>query len=119
MNRFLARPLLAAALAAASALGCAGTASTATTTAQAQPYPARGELLYNTHCIACHTTQMHWRDNKQATDWQGLEAQVRKWQRTAGLAWSDADIADVARYLNSTIYKYPQTGEVLSLDEKR
>jgi mono/diheme cytochrome c family protein len=22
----------------------------------------RGERLYTTHCIACHSTQMHWRD---------------------------------------------------------
>ena len=25
---------------------------------------SRGELLYSTHCIACHTSQMHWRDKK-------------------------------------------------------
>jgi len=33
---------------------------------------SRGELLYSTHCIACHTAQVHWRDKKQATDWELL-----------------------------------------------
>ena len=136
MTNFWARQvktLLPAALVAASALGCAGTSGVVQaptqppiqpqTQAQFQPQlrplSNRGELLYNTHCIACHTTQIHWRDGKQANDWKGIEAQVRRWQGIAGLAWSDADIAEVSRYLNSTIYKYPQTGEVIGLDAVR
>ena len=43
----------------------------------------RGELLYTTHCIACHSTQMHWRDQKLVTDWPSLKAQVRRWQAGA------------------------------------
>src|ERR1700757_114536 len=41
---------------------------------------AAGALLYETHCIACHTTQVHWRDQRLATDWTTLSAQVRRWQ---------------------------------------
>lgn len=67
---------------------------------------SRGELLYSTHCIACHTTQMHWRDNKQATDWNSLETQVRRWQAANTLQWSEADIRDVTRYLNETFYRF-------------
>ncbi|MES2634346.1 MAG: hypothetical protein V4669_15345 [Pseudomonadota bacterium] len=76
----------------------------------AQPVPAesRGQLLYSTHCIACHTAQMHWRNNRAAYDWQSLNVQVRLWQRNAGLQWSDADVVEVSRYLNSAIYKFPQ-----------
>ena len=56
--------------------------------ASAQTAPAtRGALLYDTHCIACHTTQMHWRDNKVARDWPGLKAQVRRWQGNNALGW--------------------------------
>ncbi len=36
----------------------------------------RGELLYSTHCVTCHTTQVHWRGNKQAYDWDSLKFQV-------------------------------------------
>lgn len=71
--------------------------------------PSRGELLYTTHCIACHSTQMHWREKKLATDWPSLKAQVQRWQATARLEWSDADVTEVARYLNDTIYRLPQT----------
>jgi mono/diheme cytochrome c family protein len=89
--------LLAAALAAASL-------------AQAQalpgPVPSRGELLYATHCIGCHTTQVHWRQQKLARDWASLNAQVRRWAANTGLAWSDEEVVDVARYLNATQYRF-------------
>jgi mono/diheme cytochrome c family protein len=67
---------------------------------------SRGELLYSTHCIACHTTQMHWRDKKQATDWNSLKAEVRLWQSAAKLAWSEDDIVAVTRHLNDTFYRF-------------
>jgi mono/diheme cytochrome c family protein len=97
MTSFQARiPLLIA-------MGCAA----ALASAQGVPAPSRGELLYTTHCIACHTTQMHWRNNKLAYDWPSLKVQVGRWQGNAGLQWGDADINEVARYLNDTIYNYP------------
>jgi mono/diheme cytochrome c family protein len=91
-------------------------AASASVQAQASgPWPARGELLYKTHCIACHTEQMHWRDKKLAYDWATLKAQVARWQNTAKLEWSDADVVDVSRYLNETIYRYPQTSNQVSV----
>ena len=60
---------------------------------------SRGELLYTTHCIACHTAQVHWRAKKLATDWPNLQSQVHRWQGIAGLGWSHEDVAEVARYL--------------------
>ena len=87
------------------------------TLAGAQPAPSetRGELLYSTHCVACHTTQMHWRNDRQAFDWESLKFQVRRWQGNAGLAWNDADIAEVSRYLNESIYHYPQVNDRVGL----
>ena len=79
--------------------------------ARATPVPDRGELLYTTHCIACHTEQVHWRDRKAAGDWRRLKAEVRRWQAAAGLGWSDDDILAVARHLNETIYRLPQTDD--------
>ena len=67
----------------------------------------RGELLYSTHCITCHSTQVHWRDKKLATDWTRLQAEVRRWQEVSGLGWVDDDITEVARYLNVRYYHYP------------
>jgi mono/diheme cytochrome c family protein len=68
---------------------------------------ARGELLYGTHCIACHTTQVHWRAKKAVTDWASLKTEVRRWAANGGLGWSDEEVVDVARYLNATIYRFP------------
>jgi mono/diheme cytochrome c family protein len=76
--------------------------------AQAQ---SRGELLYATHCIACHSSQMHWRDKRLATDWASLKAQVRRWQGAAMLGWSEEDIVEVTRYLNGTLYRFEQTSD--------
>lgn len=75
--------------------------------AQAMPDPQRGELLYSTHCIACHTTQIHWRDKKLARDYPSLVAEVGRWQKLAGLGWNADDVAAVARYLNILFYHYP------------
>jgi len=66
----------------------------------------RGELLYSTHCIACHTTQVHWRDRRLATDWGSLQAQVARWQAVGSLNWSDEDIVAVTRYLNEQFYGF-------------
>jgi mono/diheme cytochrome c family protein len=78
--------------------------------AHAQNAPAaRGQLLYETHCIECHTTQMHWREQRLARDWSTLKFQVRRFQGIAGLAWSDEDVDAVTRYLNDTIYRFPDT----------
>ena len=82
---------------------------------QDPPISNRGQLLYGTHCIACHTEQVHWRDQRQATDWITLKAQVRRWQAAARLQWSEDDIAEVARHLNDTIYHFPQTTDRVSL----
>jgi mono/diheme cytochrome c family protein len=79
----------------------------AITAAPAQPDPTRGELLYSTHCISCHSTKMHWRDKKLAVDGPTLLVQVRRWMEFSGLAWSDDDTAGVARYLNGTYYHFP------------
>ena len=89
--------LAAAACLCAAALAQTGTEAT------------RGELLYSTHCIACHTTQVHWRDQKLARDWATLSQQVRRWAGNAGLGWSDEEIVDVARYLNATYYRFEIT----------
>jgi mono/diheme cytochrome c family protein len=95
--RIFARILLACAVAAvAPAAGAQGAAP-----------PSRGELLYSTYCIACHTQQIHWREQKLVRDWASLDGQVRRWARNGGLPWSDDDVAEVARYLNALHYRLP------------
>ena len=71
------------------------------------PTASRGELLYSTHCIACHSTQVHWRDKKRARDWASLQTEVNNWQKLSGLGWNEDDVVAVARYLNACCYHYP------------
>jgi mono/diheme cytochrome c family protein len=73
--------------------------------------PSRGELLYSTHCIGCHTAQKHWRDKKQVTDWDSLEQQVRRWQAAVMLEWNEDDIHEVARHLNDSYYHFARPVE--------
>jgi mono/diheme cytochrome c family protein len=75
---------------------------------------SRGELLYATHCVACHTTQMHWREKRLATDWSSLRAQVQRWQGTAMLQWNEEDVLAVTRHLNDTIYRFAQPDRLTS-----
>jgi len=77
----------------------------------------RGQLLYSTHCIACHTSQIHWREKKLVTDWGGLVMQVRHWQAISGLNWTEDEIADVAHYLNSAYYRYKNTAQSRNPDQ--
>ncbi|MBP8308723.1 MAG: cytochrome C [Burkholderiaceae bacterium] len=95
--------LLLTALAGLLAAGSAG--------AQTAPSQNRGALLYSTHCIACHTTEVHWRGRKLVTDWSSLMVQVRRWQSVQQLNWSDDDIVQVARHLNARFYKVKETGD--------
>jgi hypothetical protein len=75
---------------------------------------SRGALLYQTHCIECHTAQVHWRSRHAVTDWASLVAQVRLWQSNAQLGWRDEDIEAVARHLNDLHYHFPPLGSTLS-----
>lgn len=68
---------------------------------------SRGQLLYTLHCIACHSTQIHWRNERKATDRTSLNAQVRRWQGNSGLQWTEEDVVEVALFLNETIYRFP------------
>jgi len=67
----------------------------------------RGRLLYETHCIACHTTQAHWRDKHIVGSWADLLYQVTRMQKNAGQDWGSTEISDVAAYLNELFYKMP------------
>lgn len=78
------------------------------------PDTPRGEMLYTTHCIACHTTQVHWRENRLAENWSSLNAQVRRWQSNEQLSWNDDDIRAVARYLNKLYYHFPEDEKAAS-----
>jgi len=87
--------------------------------AQSKQGESRGELLYATHCSACHTSEIHWRERKLATDWSSLKVQVRRWQANIGLDWNEQEIADVAHYLNALHYGFPVIDQKGFLRDKK
>lgn len=70
----------------------------------------RGELLYETHCNACHSAEIHWRKKKLATDWDSLLVQVERWQDSIELHWSRDEITDVSHFLNRRYYGFHEPG---------
>lgn len=81
--------------------------SAQTELAEAAADAQRGRLLYGTHCIACHTTDVHWRDKHIVQSWSDLIYQVNRMQTNAGQKWEMAEIIDVAAYLNDEFYQMP------------
>jgi hypothetical protein len=71
----------------------------------------RGELLYSLHCKSCHTSKVHWREEKLATNWPSLKAQVFRWQSNIELGWGEDEITDVTHYLNITYYHFQVTNK--------
>jgi mono/diheme cytochrome c family protein len=67
---------------------------------------ARGRLLYENHCMACHRSVVHIREDRKATTIEALRDQVRRWSGNAGLVWSDDEIEDVVLYLDSRFYHF-------------
>ncbi len=76
------------------------------TSAQSVYSETRGELLYSTHCVTCHDTEIHWREKKLVQDWRTLWTEVNRWQSNLGLGWSDDEIMDVTDYLNTIYYHF-------------
>jgi mono/diheme cytochrome c family protein len=78
-----------------------------------------GQLLYDTHCTSCHTTQIHWRDRHLATDWASLQAQVKRWQSNSALGWKQTEVMEVTRYLNDSIYHFEPSATAQGTDQKQ
>jgi mono/diheme cytochrome c family protein len=69
---------------------------------------ARGRQLFETHCIACHSTELYKRPEPKVRDRPQLEQEVRRWQAQIGQRWSQPEIDDVAAYLNERFYHFPR-----------
>ena len=68
--------------------------------------PARGSVLYETRCIACHARSVHQRGARKAESFGALRAQVLRWSAEVGGSWSADEIDDVTVYLNQQYYRF-------------
>jgi len=67
---------------------------------------ARGRQLYESRCGACHSTSVHGRAKRVATDFAAVRDWVVRWNDSLGLGWGGEEIDDVAVYLNLTYYGF-------------
>lgn len=69
----------------------------------------RGRLLYENHCLGCHESTVHVRDNHKAKSTDEIRAEVIRWARDQKLEWGSAEIDDVTDYLAERFYRFGQT----------
>lgn len=55
-----------------------------------------------------HLAQQYWRELEQARDWDGLKAQLRRWQQVANPGWDEAQIDEVTRALNQAVFRFAE-----------
>lgn len=67
---------------------------------------SRGQLLYENHCVGCHESVVHIREQRKVVSLAALRAQVAHRARLQGLRWSEEDVDDVALYLDTRYYKF-------------
>ena len=66
----------------------------------------RGQLLYETHCGACHDISVHNRNPRKADSIDKIKYFVTRWSTELKLNWSASDIDAVTDYVNSRYYQY-------------
>ncbi len=67
---------------------------------------ARGQALYEARCVGCHSESVHRRDSRRAVSFEGVLAQVSRWNAALGGDWKAEEIEDVAVYLNQRYYQH-------------
>jgi len=56
----------------------------------------------------CYNAQLYWRDIAQARDWDGLKAQLRRWQQLSNPGWDEQQVEEVARALNAAVFRFAE-----------
>ena len=69
--------------------------------------PARGRLLYDTHCLSCHYERIHNRDavHSRIVTRAGLLAEVAERAALTQRPFTREDLEDIAAYLDRSHYK--------------
>jgi mono/diheme cytochrome c family protein len=68
--------------------------------------PARGKVLYETHCGACHYERVHQRLRSEVKDLSGLRDTVARWAAQTRHRFTLDEMEDVVQYLNESHYRF-------------
>lgn len=77
-----------------------------TASAQSPSSYLRGFNLYGNHCIECHESVVHIRNNRKARSLAEIEQFIVRWSSYRNLEWTQDDVKDVLHYLNTRYYRY-------------
>lgn len=64
------------------------------------------QTMHDTYCIMCHDTRVYTRDKRIARDYEGLRAEVNRWQSNMSLNWSGDEVDTVATWLAKRYYGF-------------
>lgn len=64
----------------------------------------RGGLLYENHCVECHDSRAHLRNDRRANSLAEVREWVDKWSSYLTLSWSNDERGDVASYVYRRFY---------------
>lgn len=67
--------------------------------------PTRGQMLYENHCLSCHESQMHIRQNTKVKQLSQLHHFVLIRSSELKLQWGEDERNAVTNYLNMRFYK--------------
>jgi len=70
--------------------------------------PENGKSLVDAHCYHCHQTEVYTRPDRRISNFDQLEAQVRRCELSLGLKWFDDEIQDTSVYLNKEYYHFTE-----------
>jgi len=66
----------------------------------------RGKLLYENHCLSCHESLVHIRQDHKAKTYEDVQYWVGRWAVELDVKWSADEIDAVVQHLNDTFYHY-------------
>lgn len=75
------------------------------------PDPDRAQLLYETHCIGCHTSAAHRGSDRRARSEADVSIQVRRWSDNQKLGWTDEDVDQVTALLVRRYYHFAPSAD--------
>ena len=69
------------------------------------PSAERGRLLYENHCVTCHSGKVHRRITPVPITRSELRVIISAWAGSERLGWTEGEIADVVEFLDSVYYR--------------
>jgi hypothetical protein len=65
-----------------------------------------GKMLYENHCVSCHSSAVFTREKRMVNNFTELRERIRQCELSNDLTWFDEDIDAVVNYLNTNFYKF-------------